>query len=659
MPITQSQRRWLLALLLAVVFGVTAWASISMSREVDRVATIWFANGLLVGGLLLAGGNGLLVLAACLAANILVNLLSGDPPAIALLLSSANIVEVSIAVWTMRNVLHGAADFLKTRLLWRFACFAVILAPAVSASLGAIVLNLTRNLDAGQAFVSWFRADALGMAVMVPLTLALRPADIREALRNSRPFGDAASMLLLVAVTAAVFSQTKYPLLFMIFPPLLLVTFRMGFAGSACGIFLITMIALAFTVEGRGPLMLLRDASVTERVIAMQLLVSTLIITTYPVCAVIIGQRRLLSEIAGSEERFRVIAENSSDIVALTDVSGEWRYISPAVTSAFGWTAEELTGKNGIDYVHPEDADIYAKGSQRLSTGRGTLTGVFRMRHRDGHYVWVETISRLLRDPATGNPIGWVSNSRDVSARRRMEQMKDEFVSTVNHELRTPLTAMLGAIGLAASGRFGTLSPQLERLLSIVKSNGDRLGSLVNDILDFEKVSSGKMRFDLKRHCVADLLERSVVANRPYADQHGVTLQLHPVDADLQVDVDDERFLQVMANLLSNAAKFSSRGDLVQIEAGIHDHLCRVSVVDHGIGIPQAFRSALFERFAQADSSDNRAKGGTGLGMAIAKHMTEHMGGKITFESEENVGTTFHLEFPAAVRERRSLTENE
>jgi signal transduction histidine kinase len=227
-----------------------------------------------------------------------------------------------------------------------------------------------------------------------------------------------------------------------------------------------------------------------------------------------------------------------------------------------------------------------------------------------------------------------------------MEQMKDEFVSTVNHELRTPLTAMLGAVGLAASGRFGAISPQLDRLLSVVKSNGDRLGALVNDILDFEKVSSGKMRFDLKPHPVAGLLERSIAANRPYADLHGVTLQLQPIVAEPEIAVDHDRFLQIMANLLSNAAKFSARGATVRIEARANQGRCRISVIDHGIGIPKAFRSALFERFAQADGSDNRAKGGTGLGMAIAKHLTEHMGGTIGFESEENVGTAFHLEFP-------------
>lgn len=642
----QRDYRWPLALLLGALFGLTAWLSIELTRELSRVATIWLSNGLLVGALLIFTHDRALTFAACFAANFAVNLLIGDSLAIALALAAANIAEVGIAMLAVRSTLGSVVDFMKPLQLSRFMKFAVLLAPAVSGALCAVVLHYAKGANLPQTFLTWFRSDALGMAVMVPLVLALRPFDIREALLNYRPVADTLSMLALVGVTVLVFLQSKYPFLFMLMPPLLLVTFRLGFVGAACGIFLITALALGFTLAGSGPFMLVRDEALGPRVAAMQLLLFTLIITTYPVCAVIVGQRRLLRDIAASEERFRVIAENSSDIVALTDVSGIWRYISPAVTTAFGWSTSELIGRNGIDFVHPDDAELYTQGSRRLSTGRDTLTGVFRMRHRDGHYVWVETISRLLRDPVTGQPTGWVSNSRDISARRRMEQMKDEFVSTVNHELRTPLTAMLGAIGLAMSGNFGAISTQLARLLTIVKTNGDRLGSLVNDILDFEKAASGQMRFDLQPHRVSDLLEQSLLANRSYAEQHGVSLLLVGEAPQVTLSVDGERFQQVMANLLSNAAKFSRRGDTVEIESRVADGECSISVTDHGVGIPAAFRSVLFERFAQADGADNRAKGGTGLGMAIAKHMTERMRGSITFESEENVGTTFRLQFP-------------
>jgi signal transduction histidine kinase len=298
-----------------------------------------------------------------------------------------------------------------------------------------------------------------------------------------------------------------------------------------------------------------------------------------------------------------------------------------------------------MSFVHLEDAALYLGGSERLMQGKQLLTGQFRMRHRDGRYIWVETISRALFD-AKGKQTGWVSNSRDISARKRVEQLKNEFISSVSHELRTPLTAMLGAVGLAASGRFGNASEGLQKLLDMAKSNGDRLATLVNDILDFEKVSSGKMQFDLQPHDIEPLLDQAIAAIRPYAIQFQVTVVRRNSLPDVRIRVDAGRFQQVMANLLSNASKFSNRGGEIAIDAKVLDTRCRISVIDRGCGIPSEFRSTLFERFAQADGSDDRRRGGTGLGMAIAKHFTEQMRGSISFESEENLGTTFHLEFP-------------
>ena len=229
-----------------------------------------------------------------------------------------------------------------------------------------------------------------------------------------------------------------------------------------------------------------------------------------------------------------------------------------------------------------------------------------------------------------------------------MEQIQNEFIATINHELRTPLTAMLGSIGLAASGKFGTPDPPLARLLEMARTNGDRLARLINDILDFEKASSGKMRFDLRPLAVDDLIDRCINASRYYAERLGVVIEARQRAPGSLIRVDDGRFHQVMANLLSNAAKFSRSGGRVEVDASARDGRCRISVIDHGRGIPAAFRKQLFDRFSQADSSDGRSRGGTGLGMAIAKHLTEQMSGRISFESEENVGTTFHLEFPLA-----------
>ena len=629
---------------IAALFAAAAWLGIALKREVGPVAAIWPSNGLLAAILLLRSqADWRWTLAACFVANIAVNVLAGNTADTAIGFSVANAVEVLIVVRVLRSSLTSMSALGDPRVLLRFFFYSVVIAPAVAAALAALVLYATVNADFTTVFLPWWASDALGIAVVLPLAFGLRPAELRQTMRDANWGTVAGTFGLAIATTLVVCAQSWFPLLFLVVPPVLLIAFRLGYAGTSAAIFIVTAIAFAFTVDDRGPFATISDP---EQILAMQLLIAALILTSYPVCAVVAHQRRLLRDVAASEERFRIIAVNTMDIITVTDQGGAWVYLSPSVTEMFGWTPGELTGRDGVEYVHPDDAVQYAAGIEALRKGREVLAGSFRMRHRDGHYVWVETISRTLRGSSRSGQFGWVSNTRDISARKRVEQIQNEFIATINHELRTPLTAMLGSIGLAASGKFGSPAPPLARLLEMARTNGDRLAQLINDILDFEKASSGKMRFDLRPFVVDDLIDRCITASRYYAERLNVVIEARQRAPGSQIRVDDGRFHQIMANLLSNAAKFSRTGGRVEVDVTVGAGVCRVSVIDHGCGIPVAFRKQIFERFSQADSSDGRSRGGTGLGMAIAKHLTEQMSGRISFESEENVGTTFHLEFP-------------
>lgn len=632
----------------AVLFGLVAWACLALTRQVTVTPALWLANGMLVG-LLLDRPRGQQFAAVPLAwlTNTLANLAGGYTLALAAGLAMVNGIEVAIALWALGPWLRGPADLFQQRVLSRFFGAAVLLAPLVAALLGSAALARALGVEFAALFSHWYGTNALGMAVAVPLALALRPGELRLALQRPRWYDSVLPLLLLVLTTLLLFSQSRYPLFIVVLPPLLMVTFRLGFAGSALGIVLVVAVSAACSLTGAGPLLNMPFSGQANRLIAMQLFVATMILITFPVSAMLAAQDKLLKEVAASEQRFRVIAENSSDLVGLIDVDGLWRYVSPSVTALFGWEPQQILGTDGTSFVHPDDVAGYRSGVRLLAGGQEVLKGVFRVRHRDGHYVWVETICRLLRDER-GQPSGWVSNSRDISTRKRIERIKDEFVSTVNHELRTPLTAMTASVGLALSGRFGPLSETVQRLLEMAKSNGMRLAKLVDDILDFEKVSSGNMQFRLRPQAVDTLVENSINANRAYAMQFEVALLMRQRAPDTMINVDADRFQQVMSNLLSNAAKFSKRGGQVEIDAVVSAGRCRISVVDHGCGIPAAFRNSLFERFAQADGSDRRTQGGTGLGMAIAKHLTEGMAGSISYESEEGQGTTFQLEFALA-----------
>ncbi|MFC3712132.1 CHASE3 domain-containing protein [Sphingoaurantiacus capsulatus] len=222
----------------------------------------------------------------------------------------------------------------------------------------------------------------------------------------------------------------------------------------------------------------------------------------------------------------------------------------------------------------------------------------------------------------------------DATDARRADRLKSEFVSTVSHELRTPVTSIRGALGMLAGPLAAGLSDTQASLTDMALRNADRLSLLVNDILDMEKIESGRMAFDIRPHDLNQLLQDAAETNRSYAEARGVTLALGTLPRPLNVRADSHRIQQVMANLISNAVKFSDNGGIVTLTAEEGDGVAYVSVADQGPGIPEAFKSRMFERFAQADATDTRAKGGTGLGLSIAKAIVDRHGGGLSFESE-------------------------
>lgn len=245
-----------------------------------------------------------------------------------------------------------------------------------------------------------------------------------------------------------------------------------------------------------------------------------------------------------------------------------------------------------------------------------------------------------------GELIGHLYTIRDVTRERELDRMKNEFISTVSHELRTPLTSIRGALGLMLGGVTGELPAQAKRMLEIAVKNSVRLIMLINDILDMEKIASGKMVFDLVPLAVMPLVDQAREANQAYADLYNVRLSIVETLPDAMIDGDSARMMQVLANLLSNAVKFSPSGSTVELAVTRQDSFIRIAVRDHGSGIPEEFRNRIFQKFAQADSSDTRRKGGTGLGLSISKAIVERHGGKIGFDTVPNAGTTFYVDLP-------------
>jgi signal transduction histidine kinase len=235
---------------------------------------------------------------------------------------------------------------------------------------------------------------------------------------------------------------------------------------------------------------------------------------------------------------------------------------------------------------------------------------------------------------------------RYATERKRLERLKDEFVSTVSHELRTPLTSISGSLGLLMGKAAGILPEPARRLLAIAHANSQRLVRLINDILDIEKLESGRVVFNLRRIEVRSLVEKTIEAMKGFAEGHAVRIRIKDSSAIADVRADADRLAQVVTNLLSNAVKFSPPDNEVVVTIEQATDLVRISVRDQGPGIPADFKSRIFERFAQAEATDARRQGGTGLGLSIVKQIVERLGGEVGFADATGDGAIFHVELP-------------
>ncbi|MDX1391850.1 MAG: PAS domain-containing sensor histidine kinase, partial [Rheinheimera sp.] len=345
-------------------------------------------------------------------------------------------------------------------------------------------------------------------------------------------------------------------------------------------------------------------------------------------------------QLSGELQQFFTL---SQEILCIANQQNYFERVNRAFCRVLGYSEAELLSRPFTDFIHPDDLTGTAEKVQQLRHGQVVQGFSNRYRHVSGRYVVLEWSS--IADEATGKVY---ASAQDITERLRLEQLKSEFVSTVSHELRTPLTSINGALALIASGCVGDVPPQLQQLLQLANNNCKRLTSLINDLLDIEKLSAGMMHITLQPHSVLTLVRLSLADNQSYALDRGITLQLLAPDitANLLINVDALRFAQVMANLLSNACKFSPDGAAVTVRIQALQQQVKITVTDTGPGIAEAFKAKIFKRFSQADSSSTRQKGGTGLGLALSKQLTKNMQGKIGFDSEPGKGASFYILFP-------------
>jgi len=346
-----------------------------------------------------------------------------------------------------------------------------------------------------------------------------------------------------------------------------------------------------------------------------------------------------------TETRQRTIMETMIDALIIFNDVGTVQSFNPAAEKTFSIDESEIIGKNiallveDFGLSNKLKSPVLLKSNLDLMGKTNECIGL----KKDGSFFPIDlSISKI----DLGIQTLYSAVIRDATDRKQMEKLKQDFITTVSHELRTPLTSIRGSLGLLCGGVISGIPQKAIELISIADKNCQRLIYLINDILDIEKAASGKMLFDVKRMNLKKLVEESIINNNAYAKQYNVDFNFIELTENLFVIVDEQRFQQIMTNLLSNAAKFSNQDTSVDITIQQDKNRIEIDIKDYGQGIPDNFKDIIWQKFTQADTSSTRKIGGTGLGLAITKTLTEAMDGTISFVSKEGEGTTFQVRLP-------------
>lgn len=370
------------------------------------------------------------------------------------------------------------------------------------------------------------------------------------------------------------------------------------------------------------------------------------------IIGVLLDRQQRRRDLAMSNMIYRAMVRELPDCLNVKDAAGRFVVANPATAEMMrAASAEDLIGKTDFDF-YPKDVAERFRQDEKGALETGQTSRIDQpARFPDGSEGWLYTLKAPFRDE-TGEIVGVITYNRDITEQKRNAELKNDFISTVSHELRTPLTSIRGSLGLIAAGVAGELPAKAANLVNIAHNNSERLVLLINDILDMEKIESGVISFKIKQMPVRPVLEQAIAASSNYMAESRIRIVLVDDAPRVEANIDPDRLHQVMANLLSNAIKFSEHGGTVMVKLQRRDGgMLRVSVIDQGAGIPEAFRSRIFGKFEQADASSTRRKGGTGLGLSIVKTIVEKLGGAVSFETEEGKGTSFHVDLSEAHRQ--------
>jgi diguanylate cyclase (GGDEF)-like protein/PAS domain S-box-containing protein len=524
------------------------------SWNVGGVTILWPSNGLLLGILLRERRKHWpAYLAIGFLVDLGVNVALSFAFWVSAYLACCNMVEVGIAAILLYRTISPKPDLTQRKQLIHLLLFGVVVAPAIASLMAQLNTAGAHSLPLFTSFKRWFTADALGIAVMTPLYLSFSE---RERFSGRSRFEVTGLLTILSLFTLGVFLQTRLPLLFLLLPVLLILGVRLRLAGSAMGLLIVSIVGGFLTIEGRGPVALIRFGSPTTHDMVLQFFVAISMLMLYVVEVVIAERERLQNHLAASETLFRLLAEASNDVIVLTDLVGVRRYVSPAVTTVLGWEPAELIGKTYNQIVHPEDLDAVMELMTRCRAGEPVETLTYRCARKDGSYVWMEASMRLYHDEKTWEPIGFVNVVRDVTSRKAAEEELNLAFRLVEN-----LAMVDGLTGVANRRRFDdTMDQEWRRAMR----DGSLLSLLMIDVDHFKPYN------DIYGHVLGDACLRQIAE---------AAQKLIHRSSDLFARYGGEEFVVVLPNTDSGGAQLVAE----QIRRAVEE--CRLAHAGNPHGV--------------------------------------------------------------------------
>ena len=419
------QRLWADRLVMASIVGATAWLSLQLARGPGELAAVWIGNGVLTGWLLsratpLWPGY----VASGFAADFVAHVLVGDSVLYSAAISSCDIVEVLIVASVIRRLVPHVSDPRGWLRLGGIATASTLTACAISGLLAAAFVAPLRGGSFLGNLLSWYAAHVVGMVVVGTSTLVIHREGRKLFAAPGKRWGFAGGLLLLAAVATAVFSS-RFPVLFLTYPPLLLLAVQHRFVGVAVGVMLLAAAGSVATSMGYGPLSSVQGIGDSGRIALLQLYIAGGCLMTIPVALAMAERKRLTARLRESEHRYRMLADSSHDVVVRMRADGERLYVSPSARDMLGWDPAEMLGSRW-DLVHPEDRDRQAEAMAGVIATGEARTDIYRVRHKDGHYVWIEAVTRPIPSDDREGEFDIIYAGRNVSRRIVAEHALEE-----------------------------------------------------------------------------------------------------------------------------------------------------------------------------------------------------------------------------------------